>query len=237
MTEYDSGNRMRRTGLATLAGALVALATREALADGGRLLVFLHVAVKQRALQSAIQGGVEGVTVTAVGRIGDLERGLQEGQDAVLTLPAVLASKNLSAKLQGVQKGAADEPYCLVAVDHAPNPTEVKSVGALDLLGREGTNAFVAGLLGAQPKVERVTKVEDLLPLLQMQVVEAVLLPSRFLAEVRAASRLELAPTELSKRVGLPAVASVGPAGDQVIAAISKMPPGTLKGIGVDAWR
>jgi hypothetical protein len=226
-----------RLGVAGISLAIGTALARSSAAASGRLLVFLHVAVKQRALQSALQESLAGITVTAVGRIGDLERGIQEGQDAVLSLPVVFAARGLSAKLQGWRDAAADETYVLVGVNAPPDPTKVKTVGALDLLGRDGTTAFVYGLLGAQPRVERVTKVEDLLPLLQMEVVESVLMASRFLADVRSTSRLVLASTELATRVALPAVASIGPAGDQVLAAVSRLPAGAMTMLGVDRWR
>ena len=141
-----------------------------------RLLVFLHVAVKQRAFQTELQAATEGVAVTAVGRIADFDRALQEGQDAVLTLPVVLAARGLAPALRGMHHGFTEEPYALIAVDALPDPARVNTVGALDLLGRDGTDAFVRGLIGGKPKVERVTKVEDLLPLLQMQRVDAIVL-------------------------------------------------------------
>jgi hypothetical protein len=226
-----------RIGEAVALGAITSLVTRDAAAAGGRLLVFVHTAVKQRALQSALQEGLAGVTVTAVGRIADVERALNEGQDAVLTLPIVLAARGLALRLQGIRGGAADEGYALVGVGRAPDPASVASVGALDLLGREGTNAFVADLVGRATKVERVTKVEDLLPLLQMSVVESVLLATRLLPDVRAASQLSLIATELPKRVLLPAVASLGPAADAVVDGVRRMPANAMALLGVDGWR
>src|SRR4030095_2168418 len=138
-----------------------------------RLLVFLHVAAKQRAFQTELQTALPGIVVAAVGRTGDFERALAEGQDAVLTLPVVLAAHGLAPVLRGVRQGSADEKYSLVGTEAAPDPGKVAVVGALDLLGRDGMATFVQSLVGAHPKVERVTKVEDLLPLLQMQRVDA----------------------------------------------------------------
>jgi len=201
------------------------------------LLVFLHVAVKQRAFQGELEAALGGVSVTAVGRIADFDRALKDGQDAVLTLPVVLSAHGLAPKLQGLRGGSAEEKYSLVAVDAAPDPRGVSAVGALDLLGRDGTNNFVQGLLGSKPKVERVTKVEDLLPLLQMQRVDAIVLPSRQFQEIKASSRLNLSHRELGPGVGLPAVATVGAAGPQVAAAVSKLPASLAKAIGVDGWR
>src|SRR3954471_20719658 len=133
---------------AVVGTAIGMLRTREARADGSKLLVFLHLAIKQRALEAMLQSALPGISVTAVGRIADFERALEESQDAVLTLPVVLEGKSLAPRLRGFRGGSADEKYCLVGADTAPEPARAGSVGALDLLGREGTTAFVHKLLG-----------------------------------------------------------------------------------------
>jgi hypothetical protein len=202
-----------------------------------KLLVFLHVALKQRAFQVELQTALPGIVVTTVGRIADLERSLKEGQDAVLSLPPVLVAQKLEPALQGLWKGAKDEPYSLVGADAPPDPAKVATLGALDLLGREGMPAFVQSLMGAAPKIERVTKVEDLLPLLQMQRVDAILLASRLLNELKATSRMSLGPKELPVKVGLPAVAKTGPGASTVLAAVSQLSGGIAKALGVDQWR
>jgi len=202
-----------------------------------KLLVYLHLAVKQRALQNDLQGALPGHDVNAVGRIGDFERLLADGVDAVLALPVVLGAYRLSPALQGQRGGSSEEHYSLVGVGSPPEPAKVQSVGALNLLGRDGTNNFVKSLLGVTPKIERVSKVEDLLPLLQMQLVEGILLPGRLFAELRSASKLALAPRELAKPVGLPAVATVTPGGAQLVQAVGKLPANVAKLVGVDSWR
>lgn len=203
----------------------------------GKLLVYLHVAVKQRAFQSLLSAGLSGVTVTAVGRVADFERALQDGQDAVLSLPVVLAARGLTPVLRGQARGSFEERYALVGIGAPPEPSQVAAVGALDILGREGTTRFVKRLVGPQAHVERVNKIEDLLPLLQMQLVGAVLLPARLVGDLRAASRLGLAVRELENTVGLPAVASTGPGSASVVSAVSKMPKDVAKLLGVEEWR
>lgn len=202
-----------------------------------KLLVYLHVAVKQRAFQSLLSAGLPGVTTTAVGRTADFERALQDAPDAVLSLPVVLAANGLSAALRGFARGSTEERYALVGAGSPPEAGKVASVGALDLLGRDGTNRFVRRLVGQQARVERVTKIEDLLPLLQVQRVEAVLLPARLVADLRAASRLALAGRDLDQTVALPAAASSGAGGAAVLAALGKMPKDLSKLLGVDEWR
>jgi hypothetical protein len=202
----------------------------------GSLLVYLHVAVKQRAFQGLLGAGLPGVTTTAVGRVADFERALQDKPDAVLTLPVVLAAQALNPTLRGLSHGSMEERYSLVAAGGTPEAGKVASVGALDLLGRDGTNRFVKRLVGQQARVERVTKIEDLLPLLQMQRVDAVLLPARLVREIRATSRLALTERELDLTVGLPAVASTGPDGASVLNAIKKMPRDVSQLLGVEEW-
>ena len=228
---------MREVGTAAALVAAAALVSREAQAQSGRLLVFLHVAVKQRALQSGLQAALPGVAVTAVGRIGDFERSLKEGTDAVVALPVVLSAFKLSPKLRGARGGSSEEKYSLVGVGNAPNPQDINALGALDFLGREGTNGFVKSLLEASPRIERVSKVEDLLPLLQMQRVDAILLPSRLYSEIKGASKLNLAQRELGKSVGLPAAVGITASGAQVLNALSQMSTQAAKILGVDSWR
>jgi hypothetical protein len=215
------------------------LSTQIANAGGGRLLVFVHVSVKQRALQALLKDALPSLSVTTVGRVADFDRALEEGQDAVLTLPVVMQARGLTPKIRGYRGGSPDEKYCLVGADAAPDPANVKTVGALDLLGREGTNGFVQGLIGSQPKVERVTKVEDLLPLLQMQRADAVLLPSRMFGELKSTSALNLFQTELGGKVGIVAVASVGDddGASQAVSDVSKLSGDAAKVFGVESWK
>lgn len=220
-----------------LALAAAMLSGGRALASAPKLLVFLHVAIKQRAFQNMLEAALPGIEVMAVGRVGDLERSLKQGQDALLSLPVVLAAQGLSPSLRGHQKGAPDEKYALVGVNAAPDPARLKAVGALDILGRDGTTAFVHGLLGARPKIERVTKVEDLLPLLQLERVEAILMPARLLPEIQSTSRLNLLPRELVTKVGLPAVAKTGTGFATILRGIAKLPAAASKSLGVDEWR
>lgn len=224
-------------GLAASALAAGLLATGSAAAAEPRLLVFVHAAVKQRALEGELKQALPGIAVTAVGRIADFDRALAQKQDAVLALPVVLAARGLQPKLRGYRKGSESESYALVGADKVPDAATVRTVGALDLLGREGTNGFVQTLLGRSLKVERVTKVEDLLPLLQMGRVEAILLPSRLYGEIRTASRLNLLARDVARSVELCALASTGSLAQPILSAVSHLPKGLSATLGVDEWR
>ena len=233
----SAAKRPKQAGAALLAGMALFLTTRASVAGGARLLVFVHVAMKQRALQALLQSALPGLTVTTVGRVADFDRALEEGQDAVLTLPIVAQAHGLSQKLRGLRGGSPDESYSLVGADAAPDAASVRTVGVLDVLGRDGTTSFVHGLMAAKPKIERVTKVEDLLPLLQMQRADALLLPSRLFAEIKSTSSLNLVQKELGGRVGLPALTAINDAGALAIAEVGKMSSEATRALGVESWR
>src|SRR5687768_3165067 len=96
-----SNSATSRTAAGIAALGMTWLASTNAQAAAPQLLVFLHTAVKQRALQDALASSLPGVSVTTVGRVADFERKLAEGPDAVLTLPVVLRSKGLAVALAG----------------------------------------------------------------------------------------------------------------------------------------
>jgi hypothetical protein len=217
-------------------GAVV-LCSGVARAARGRLVVFVQTAVKQRALQAMIQSALSGLSVTAVGRVADFDRALEESPDAVLTLPIVLEARGMTPQVRGYRNGTPDEPYALIGVDAPPNAASIKTVGVVDLLGRDGTNGFVRGLVGSAVKVERVTKVEDLLPLLQMQRADAVLIPSRLYSDIASTSSLRLMRYELPTRVGLPAITGLGGGGSQAVDQVSRLGGEAAITLGTDSWR
>ncbi len=131
------------------------------------------------ALEAALRRGMNGVEVHVVARSSDLSDAIQKnGTDAVIASPAVLRDHGLTPGLRGV--GAQAEGTFLAAslqgeVQRARLPA--MTLGVVDELGRKQTTSFVADLVGASapPKLRRVGKVEDLLPLLQFKMVDAVL--------------------------------------------------------------
>ena len=118
--------------------------------------------------------------MTVFGRFRDFEEAVARAQpDAVLALQPLLATLSVTPTLQGLRGDRDWEPYVLMSEEGAAEGgPAARVVGVVDLLGRTGTQQLVARLLG-NPSVElrRVTKLEDLLPLLQFSAAQAVLVP------------------------------------------------------------
>lgn len=216
---------------------LRALSERPARAEGRlRLSVFVPTDVSSRVLQKSLMAELPNAEVTVFGRFPDFETALTSKPDAALTLRPVLQAKGLSISLSGTYAGASSEAYSLIALGKQVVPEKVTSVGAVDLMGRQGMKELVARLLGTSAQIERVTKLEDLLPLLQLNMVEAVLVPNRLTDAFRARSKLDLRVTPARGAVGLPALSILTPAGAPLAQGIKALSPNLSLQLGVSKW-
>jgi hypothetical protein len=235
---------LRGPSLRKLVAAVVLLhgiAARGDDASRPTLYVYLHTEMKSAALGRLLQEKLPALTVTSFGRYQDFEEALgMRRPEAVLALAPLLASQNLPVLLQGARGGQEREPYVLVSNGELQGPLAGKAIGTVDFLGHEGTRTFVTALLKTtELKLKRVTKSEDLLPLLQFAAVDAVLVPAESVKQLTARSRMPLRVRTLPEaEVGLPGVAVLDPgAVERTIARFMELDADTKRAVGVDQWR
>ena len=237
-----------RRGL-RLAGALLGALVAIGLAAPVRgadprptLYVYVHTDSKSATLEKTLQERMPALTITVFGRFRDFEEAMTARRpDGVVALQPLLASQNLPVSLQGLRGEHEWEPYVLLspgpAVEGALNG---KVIGVVDLLGRDGTQQFVTRLLKTTDlKLKRVTKMEDLLPLLQFSAADAVLVPAAAVKSVTERSRLPLKVREMpDARVGLPAVGVLNArVRDLMVKQVQGLDGDTNRTLGVEKWR
>ncbi len=237
----------RVAGLSLLAALLLGLCedagAEEALPA---VFVFLQVDVKSSALEQALQKELPGLTVTVFGRLRDFQDAVAtKNPDGIVAIAPLLELAQVKPALQGVRGGKEWEPYMLVmgasagGDDSRKASLAGKTVGIVDLLGRDATQAFAASALGTSDvKVKRVAKIEDLLPLLEFSAADAVLIPSSAVKRFTERTRLAMTVRELpNARVGLPAVAVRNEkTRATILRAIQKIGADTRSLLGVDNW-
>lgn len=228
----------RQVVVAGLAGAAaVALGPMPAHASAPSLAVFVHVDAKLRYFQGLLRDALPSVDVTVYSRFGDVVQAIDGGAHALLALRSVLEYQGLKLATSGHVAGQTTEPYVLIANGRQVDPKSVRRVGTVDLLGRKGTQQWVERLLNANPEVNRVTKFEDLLPMLQLEMADAVLLPAAVATVFKEKSRLPLQTTHLGVQVGLPALSVLKVGGEQIVPALTRA-GGSLKQImRIDGWQ
>jgi len=227
--------------LLLVAGALALPGHARAQEARPTVFVFLQLDVKSSALEQALQKQLPGLALTVFGRFRDYQDAVAtKNPDAVVAITPLLDLDHTKATLQGVRGGKEWEPYLLVTTAAgAPASWAGKTVGIVDLLGRDGTQAFAANAVGStEVKVKRVAKIEDLLPLLEFSAADAVLVPSSAVKRFTERTRLPLTVRDLpNARVGLPAVAVRNEkTRSAVVQAIQKLDAETRSLIGIETW-
>ncbi|WP_437726092.1 hypothetical protein [Sorangium sp. So ce861] len=205
------------------------------------LYVYAVTPLRARALEQKIEEAMPGVDVTVFGKLSDFKTALEVNPpNAALSPRPVLASLNRGVDLQGLRAGSDAEQYLLVSTKLlARDMLSSFRYGIVDLVERKSLPRFVAGLLGVNdaPEVQRVTKIEDLLQLLQFQTADAVLLPERFRADFESKSKMSFTILSLSTaKVGLVAVTFLSER-QSIEGAIRRLPKHVLADLGVDEWR
>jgi hypothetical protein len=228
--------------VSALAG-LVAWSWSPARAEGAKpsVYVLLQLDAKLSVVEKTLADHLPGLSVKVFATYRDFDSATSTGNpDAVVVIPPVLDARGKKATLQGMRGGKDWEPYVLASVGKPlDGPLAGKTIGMVDLLGRDGTQAFVAQLVKDKDfKVKRVAKVEDLVPLLEFSAAQALLVPSAMLGALAKHTRLALKTRDLPDgHVGLPAVAVLNPAAkDAVVKAFTDLDPATKAILGVDAW-
>jgi hypothetical protein len=229
-------------GLAALLIGGLVLQARIGAADRPSLYVFLPTDAKPTVLERTLQVKLPEMAVTVFGRFRDFEEALAaKPPDAVLALEPLLAARNLKSTLRGVSNGDKSQRFVLLS-SGAPLDGAIgeRTVGVVDLLGRTETQAFVAKLLKTQHvKVKLVTKLEDLLSLLQFSAADAILVPASMVKPFTERSRLALYVRELpDAAVGRASVAVLQQEPRALITrAIQRLDTGTNQMMDLDGWR
>jgi len=212
-------------------------------AQGGKpvLHVFLQLDAKSGALEKMLQQQLPNLTVTVFSRYRDLEDASAAAKpDGLIAITPILEQRGKKPSLQGTRSGKDEEAYLLVSVGAVLDGSlSGKTIGAVDVMGRDGTQSFVAGLVKAKDvKVKRVAKTEDLLPLLEFSAADGILIPSSALARLTERTRLDIKSKEApGGQVGLPALAVFNDANKEAITkALSAVDGATKKILGIDAW-
>ena len=175
------------------------------------LYVFVPTEVRANKLQQKIGKYCSGVDVTVFGRAKDFHNKIKESPpSAILSLlPVIKKNQLFDTAIQGKRNGLSNEDYVLVSVDNPLQLTNIanKKIGVVDLFGRKPMIEFIEQLLQVKVKLKRVTKVEDLLPLITFDSVDAIFISNSLFTQLKSKSKLNLVATPLNIQLGLASAA------------------------------
>ena len=233
-----------RTVILTLLIWLGPTTTETVFAQQPSMYVYLNLAKKPRVLQRYIRKDLKNIDIIVFGRVADFNRQLSRNPpDAILTLRPILQDNGYTIDFQGYQSNQDSQHYLIVSEDGniVTEGLQEKKIGIVDLFGKSTTSTFLTSLFGiGKPKrLNRVSKSEDLLRLLQYGMVDAVVLPEDVLNTFLAWTNLDLKTEKIQgAMVGLAAISLLSKQLDQDFEAILNSQPQSLYStLNIDEWR
>ncbi len=210
-----------------------------------KLYVFYPTTVRPYVLQAKLSEACPKIEITVFGRYTDFKAKVTMDQpDALLTKPEVLKQfPEYQKSLSGTKNNKDDEPYILLSVDKGVDAAGLGGVtiGAIDFLGRKGMESLVASFFTSPPRIKRVTKMEDLLPLLTFNMVKAILICKDQKSYFKKKSQLRFVETPLRDvRVGIITLASKKESDQssvQIINAVKKVSDDINSLFEVEKWK
>ncbi len=192
-------------------------------------------------MQQELEKILPGMAVTVFGRYRDFIAKIKiEPPDAVCTKPLLIKQiGGFSPALAGVAKGKTVDEFTILSVDQAVDPKAIDQttvVGILDFLGRTGMMNFVKEFFPTAPKLKRVTKVEDLLPLLTFNMAKGIVIETKYVDYFKKKSQLNFVTTALPKSSsGIISLALKD--GSTNDALVKKLKAAKCDFFGVDQWK
>lgn len=166
-----------------------------------RLYAFIPNDARPQVLQENLSKSCPGISITVFGRIRDFKAKVElENPEAILSFdPVVQLFKDYSITLYGTYKGSKSEEYILLSIDDPLNTKDLsnKTIGILDFMGRKEIADFIQDLFLSPPALKRVSKLEDLLPLLTFKMVDAIFVSARDVQYFRTKSKLNFVVNKL----------------------------------------
>lgn len=141
---------------------------------------------------------------------------------------------------QGQRDGASQEKLCFLSTGAGvdTNALAMQTIGVIDYLGKEGTTQLIAQFFPDAPKIRRVLKVEDLLPMMLLDMVSAILIPENLVPFFKGISKKQFQiDCDRHIHMGIAAVAArQGVDAATVEKSIKGMNKNLLAQFGIDAW-
>jgi hypothetical protein len=237
LTSKNVQKFLRNAGL-----LLLGLVMLRAAAEEPSLYVFYPSASRPQIIQKELAEELPGISIIVFGRYVDfIEKTGVEHPTAILTKQDVIAQlDDYLTAASGTRAGLSEEPYLLVSTRQTAQPYGSLTIGVVDFLGRSGMDTLAQRFFAVVPKIKRVTKVEDLLPLLSFGMADAVLVSPAHAEYLAKASNLPFVTKAAGPaQIGIIALAVRKNGGDGAALAgmVRRLSKETNTLLGIDGWK
>lgn len=209
------------------------------------LSVFYPTTVRAKVLQEHISAACKNVDITVFGHQRDFHALVSSTPtDAILAAPSVVQSfTDYRTVMRAHRDGLPEQNYFFVDIngDVSPIPLLGQRVGVVDLLGAKEMPRYISQLFNVPIKVKRVTKLEDLLPLISFAAVDTIFVSQHALTFIQGKTAMSLNVAPSGKALGIASLAILSTRGSGVQQAIrecvGKFDRQLNEKFGVDEWK
>jgi hypothetical protein len=206
------------------------------------LYIFYPSIMRPIVMQQKMTEACPGIEIKVFGRFKDFETEVISGKpDAILTkYPVISQLGGYSVLLKGSRKGKTEESDILLSVDEKIDLNSISeiSIGMFDILGRDGMKKMVSSYFNGEPKLKLVSKTEDMLQLLTLNMSKAILIPENHIGYFKELSNLNFVVTPVpNMKEGIVALAIKSGAGAaKIVKALTGMNDKNMAIPEVDKW-
>ncbi|MCP4220728.1 MAG: hypothetical protein GY765_39235 [bacterium] len=210
---------------------------------GEKLYVFYPNEIRPKIIRRQLSEACPGIEITVFGRYKDFKaKVIWDSPDAIITkTPLIKQLEGYNIRFNGIRDSKTNEHYVLLSIEKPIALPDLSThyIGTVDFLGRKEMKGFVENILSRPAKIKRVTKLEDLLPLMTFKMAEGILITEKEVEYFEEISKLNFVRTKL-KNIGTGIVALATHKGSKarvVMEALKKIPEKTNMLLGIQEWK
>ena len=209
-------------------------------AVGQKLYIFIPTEYSAIEVEKNFRERYKDYTIRSFSNVIDFTKAVSiDTPDAVITKPQLLPILSIyNIKLNATYSGSTKESFFVLSVENPLTLTGLtsKNIGILDFLGRKYINTFTDDLFDGNPKLKRVKKIADLVPLLTMNLVDGVIVSASQLAYIKSRSQLSFHKTKCKNDQDI-AVLALLKESEEIVKRLKQLPAELALMIGVDGWK
>ena len=163
-----------------------------------KVYVFIPSTSSPKVIKQKLSTKVSGEILTFSKLKDFLKKVKQDKPEAIITREAVLQElPEYDVTLKGIYKEESSQQFYAVNLTGAFTPITTSKIGAVDFLGGKKMKDITSTVVGTPTKIKKVKKFKDLLPLLTMNMVDAVIVAESELEVLKRSSSQNLQETKM----------------------------------------
>ncbi len=207
-----------------------------------RLAIFLPLAISPRELEKTLKSdpSLEGIETTVFVKFDDFQESSQQKPFDFAILPSFYGSYYSDFKpIFRLKNGNAETfHYLILSIEKQWTLEKINegTVGIVDEFGRENMKRYISTIIKNRDikKLKRVTKYDDIFPLLAMGNAHYTMIPQNLMSYLKEKYKSNPIEVAQSEEVQNPAIYARVSSGDSKNPDFSKLSSNSLKALGFD---